>query len=322
MDYNNIEDRIKRLYGTIGEKIVYPPESIMRHDLKEGKKTFSIEIKFGKSEMSDDEKSNFIQKSINIIHSLANLKDNLGKYFSNQQMVEDHINGSISLKIIVDLSNIEKHTYPLTGNKGRGRSHLQPRIENERKEIVPHVIIDGLFYDIMSINTFPEADITDINHCFIDSLSNIIKNALTSWEDLIIENLPAVSSKIEEGRIVAKQREDLFYFIQNMVNNVSKIINNGEWQDIDYKDLNNGDIVQYTTNGQIGSIQRAYCIGSLVNENNEDCILLYSDEMQFEITLVANQYRWKSIRNITVEDLNYLKNYFSTLPELLQKLTQ
>ncbi len=84
---------------------------------------------FGKS----DENS-YLNNIMIILHNLANIKDNLIKSLeakgkTKQQakrIVEDEINSSLHLQVLIDMVNQEKHGYPLTLHI---RSHKNPLIK-------------------------------------------------------------------------------------------------------------------------------------------------------------------------------------------------
>lgn len=67
---------------------------------------------------------------LSILHHLATLKDNIKKYLENigrdKRDVENAINSSIHLQVLIDLVNADKHGYPTTTN----RSGKNPKIKD------------------------------------------------------------------------------------------------------------------------------------------------------------------------------------------------
>jgi len=95
-----------------------------------------IKIEYGQSETTkwmgmtignnDDEE--IINKIFLILHNLASLKDHLKNCLKskgqNQNIVEDEINKSLHLQVLIDLVNQEKHGYPLTKSNRSGKNPL------------------------------------------------------------------------------------------------------------------------------------------------------------------------------------------------------
>jgi hypothetical protein len=79
----------------------------------------------------NDDEEVIINKIFLILYNLASLKDNLKNCLKNKgvnpQIVEDEINNSIHLQVLIDIVNQEKHGYPLTKSN---RSNKNPLVKH------------------------------------------------------------------------------------------------------------------------------------------------------------------------------------------------
>ena len=191
MDYNDINLRLKRIYSSIDSMSKYGAEALVginttKEEIDDGK--FMLTISFGNEVDS-------LNKIHQIISNLANLKDvfinkilALGK---SKSLVENAINDSSTLQLIMDLSNQEKHGYPLTKCR---RSGKDPQIKNVRSGMGPsnkpdnirHSLNDGSTLLNMMISI--KADIVDKDGKHICTLDQLVKEALDEWEELIKKN--------------------------------------------------------------------------------------------------------------------------------------
>ena len=94
------------------------------------------EILFSIQAGKEDE-DEIINKIFIILYNLSSLKDNLKNCFKNKgldpQIVEDEINNSLHLQVLIDIVNQEKHGYPL---KKSNRSNKNPLIKHAMQSIV------------------------------------------------------------------------------------------------------------------------------------------------------------------------------------------
>ena len=180
MDYDDINSRLKRLYLSLGQRF---ETNIFEHEqskvARDGNKV-TVTISFdGKHDV--DETRNRINT---IISNLANLKDHLKTKLKqkggNPQEIENEINQSLPLQLVLDLNNQEKHGYPLKETK---RSKKDPKIINVSKGISS---IPG-----MNATRFIRDSITGAGHT--DNMAVVITgevvdgqgNLLYSFNDLI-----------------------------------------------------------------------------------------------------------------------------------------
>ena len=127
MDFNDITTRLKRIYSSIDARFDYDIDKHINIEKESTPTQKSIKVSFDKQTNESDA----LNKIVTVIDNLAKLKDHLKNRLStnggNPQVIENEINASFHLSIVLDLSNQDKHGYPLGRKK---RSHKNPRIEN------------------------------------------------------------------------------------------------------------------------------------------------------------------------------------------------
>lgn len=188
MNYNDITVRLKRIYASIDSKNKYGAEVLIGTQSTTIKKLGNIHevsVTFGKEEDS-------LNKIHSIVSNLANLKDILKDYMEkqgkNKKLIEDEINKSSVLQLILDLSNQEKHGYPLTITR---RSKKDPQIKNVRSSLIPTSKPDNIRYSasddsaVLNMMISVSADIVDFNQQHILTFDELINQTIKEWEDII-----------------------------------------------------------------------------------------------------------------------------------------
>ena len=194
MDFNNIKSRLERIYSSInkrfeedhGESIKVETKGTDKGKIVKGT-TFKVSFDRNKKE------SDTLNKVFLILHNLANLKDHLknilNKRADDPQVIEKEINNSIYLQVVLDLSNQEKHGYPLTKTR---RSLKDPLIKNIQYSMLVTAGLSSFSIDLLSGQSKTancpiviDADIFDSkgNHMF--RLDELIDNAMADWEAMI-----------------------------------------------------------------------------------------------------------------------------------------
>ncbi len=194
MDYNDVSTRLKRIYASIDRQNKYGGEVLsgMRTEMvKESETKFKITISFGGDE-NDPETLNEIHA---VISNLANLKDCLLEKMTeqnkNKQLIEDDIDQSLPLQLVLDLNNQEKHGSPL---KKFRRSKKDPLFTNVYRAIGPSNKPDGIAYSgsdgSMALNVMVSlhADITDSKGQHLYSLDQLTNQAIIDWESIIAKH--------------------------------------------------------------------------------------------------------------------------------------
>ena len=188
MDYNNVNIRLKRIYASINQKNKYGLEVLAgmhNETIKEPDGGFQVIFSFG----NDIDTLNQIQ---NVISNLANLKDILKDCMEEQgkdkQIIENEIDKSIALQLILDLSNQEKHGYPLEKIR---RSKKDPLIKNIRTAISPSDKPDNVRYSgpggsaAYNVMISIRADIVDSTDQHLFTLDELLNQAIKDWENII-----------------------------------------------------------------------------------------------------------------------------------------
>lgn len=125
MDFNNLENRLKRLYSANDALIDFDvAENINVTHSKEGEGVHSMHVNFGN--LTHEELINKVMLLIGLIAGLKDhLKNKINSLGQNSNLVEDAVNNSENLSLVMDINNAEKHGYPLKKFK---RTNKSPRI--------------------------------------------------------------------------------------------------------------------------------------------------------------------------------------------------
>lgn len=138
MDYNDFTNRLKRTLASLNARFddeiaveVTHKKRIVRNPDNTQTSTISFSYKFGN--LNEEE---LINKIFIMLYNLASLKDhlknNMQKNNFNPQIVEDEINNSLHLQVLIDIVNQEKHGYPL---KKSNRSNKNPLVINIKQAL-------------------------------------------------------------------------------------------------------------------------------------------------------------------------------------------
>ncbi len=128
MDVNDLEFRINRAIDALNSRI---DDDYQKHIKVEHKdKGFTLTLP------GNDSKYTISNKAINILQLLATFKDHLinslKKIGLSKEIVENRINNSLHLQVLVDLVNLEKHGEPLRNY----RSGKKPIIKNIEQGVI------------------------------------------------------------------------------------------------------------------------------------------------------------------------------------------
>ena len=319
MDFNNIEQRISRLYISINAHFdsYKQTEVIQEEKIENGKKTITVTI--GASPINQNQQFDAFNQLITIIHSVCNIKDNLKNYFHDngfiEKLVEEEVNSSHHLKLIADLSNQEKHGYPLNNR----RSGLDPRIENIQNSNIAKMPVSKIFYNGMAGRVIVTADITDLNHNFILTYEELIEKSLEKWEDFFLNNIPEVSTEILKNREIKKERELRINKIQQFVDEVYLILDNCEWTNIVREELVPGMIVRNTTNGEVYS--RNGLITDLYKDENSKTVAKIIQDLPWPLcNYHIDKYNWQIISYLKPNDLIVLILFFRSYESIIQEI--
>lgn len=208
MDYNDIAARLKRTLTSMNarfddEVAVYAnvTETTEKINETESLYTFKVEYKMGKQDMET-----LVNKISIILYNISSLKDHLKKKLvevgGNPNLVEDEINNSLHLQVVMDIVNQEKHGYPLTKTK---RSNLDPKIKNISESYMITATATSnnqkaqarVFFTPDGIKHVGDgkesmvivADITDGQDNKIFTLDELVETAFSKMKKIVEENL-------------------------------------------------------------------------------------------------------------------------------------
>lgn len=204
MDYNDISSRLKRVLASMNERFddeiaVYT--TVTKNDKKIDEKTnefnLKVEYHFGKHDQET-----LINRISIILYNIASLKDHTKNNIKNAggspQLVEDEINNSLHLQVLVDIVNQEKHGYPLRSR----RSLKDPLITKIREsyQVTASSANKGSAFIFMTQDGFKHvgdgkeqmvitAEITDGDGKLLFSLDELVETSFAKMEKLISTNL-------------------------------------------------------------------------------------------------------------------------------------
>ena len=116
MDYNDIKSRLSRTRDSLNNRY---DDDVDKHVRIEKWSDGRGESLFFGSE----NESELLNKIMMILYNLASLKDLLKNSFAsrdiNAQIVEDEINNSIHLQVLIDIVNQDKHGSPLRNSRSK-----------------------------------------------------------------------------------------------------------------------------------------------------------------------------------------------------------
>jgi len=206
MDYNDISARLKRVLSSLNERFddeiaVYT--TVTKDEKKVDEKTtefnFKVEYHIGKHDQET-----LINRIAIILYNIASLKDHTKNHIKNiggsPQIVEDEINNSLHLQVLIDIVNQEKHGYPLRSRRSLKDPLIKKITESYQVTTSGSNQGKGSSLIFMTQQGFKHvgdgkeqmvivADITDGNGNFLFSLDELVETSFSQMEKLILNNL-------------------------------------------------------------------------------------------------------------------------------------
>lgn len=188
MDFNDLALRIEGMYETVNRNIDVDIRKHVKFD--EGGVIDGVQYKFKISFTNGRDEVQTTNMVFELNAHIANLKDQLkNKLGDRKKLVEEKVDQSIDLQLVIDLANAFKHVYPLD----RERSNRSPRLINiSNSLVVPPG--EGIGFNFTKGELFDvgdnciiqaTADVVDREGEFICHWSSMVKNAVRDWEDFI-----------------------------------------------------------------------------------------------------------------------------------------
>lgn len=130
MEFNDVTARLARTLASMNGRFDQEVTKHLKRELIfDQRDRLQADHFFVEQDQADTE-----NKILIILHNLASLKDHLKNFLRanrhDPQLVENEINQSLHLQVLIDLVNQEKHGYPLTRNNRSGKN---PVIKNAMK---------------------------------------------------------------------------------------------------------------------------------------------------------------------------------------------
>ena len=184
MDYNDIKSRIQRTLESLDDRFNEDIEEYTHYEFYESNGEQRVSITFG----SENDQT-LLNPIIIILHNLASLKDNLKKSLERNghdpKVVENEINSSLHLQVLIDIVNQEKHGSPLR----KQRSNKSPVIDSPSRGLMMAKVkrdIDGNI--VGTIDEFVmkiDAYIRDGNGHLIFRLDELVETCYAKWRSII-----------------------------------------------------------------------------------------------------------------------------------------
>ncbi len=186
MDFNDFSARLKRTMSSLNARFNEDIAVYVTHTKKDDHEEF-------KWSYGNEDEETLINKIFIIFYNLASLKDHLKKEFKLKQLdskiIEDEINSSLHLQVLIDLVNQEKHGYPLTITNRSGKNPLLkfPKQVLSLSVSEPNSIA-SVTHGLTSVNTqgnvknMIHADIFDDKGNLLFSLNTLVETAYSKFE--------------------------------------------------------------------------------------------------------------------------------------------
>lgn len=319
MSINNLENRLKLLYTSINCHFgkFKRPEPIGKESIDdEGKSIYTVSI--GGGITTEDEVLNATNDINIIIHNIANLKDNLKNLLKskkiNDKIVENYIDSSIHLKVIIDLANQEKHGYPTNSR----RSKLDPKIVNIQNEMIINFPLSKVFVNILDSRVEIAAEIVDYEDKFLFTFKELVEKSIEKWEDFFLEHLIDESLQIKEKRAAREETKLKIKQVQDIIDKAFDIFENSQWTSIGHHQLVLGMIVQY--NNAKNNVEKGV-IRKLFYRNSILMIEVFGDNPLWPVReLAVKENNWKYINLSSSDDVKFLFYYYQNFHSLVNSI--
>lgn len=315
LNYNDLNDRIDTLYHSTDSFVSRVPVSDLSVTEStsvspDGKKLTTVS--FGGGPISKEETTAAKHSFTDMVSRLANLKDPLKRDLSSLghdvSLVEQAINNSADLCLVIDLNNQEKHGYPLTQFR---RSELDPLIRNIRKESsIP--LNPGRFTNAFteSIVTY-EADVCTKDGEFINDFRTMIENAIRSWEDFILSIMPETCGAIAARRALEHERRLWEDDMASRRNKVAELENHElGWVEISGQLVQHGMYVKAKGNNNNSMEHRGFPTQQTVDFEAEEVVPIFDVNFGEQLTLSKQDNRWWMLTCETTEELKLINDYY------------
>ena len=232
----------------------------------------------------------------------------------DKKIVESFVRNSFELQLIIDLSNEDKHSFPLQNRKSK-KDPLISNIRNENR--VPSGIgwINILEHGRVDV----EADVIDASGNFIISFRELVKKALIKWEDFIIEYIPEKATQIKEHREKLKKHKEEYEKKKIFIDKVNSIYEKGSWLDLRGYQLKKGMIVRFQNKinpSPFSNMIKSIIVGFEMNVPIKTKVIMKSDLSHLHLTYIMDDYNWQFL--LGEEEIGYtiVLEYFKKINQM------
>jgi hypothetical protein len=179
MDYNNIQSRLERTFSSLNERF---DENSNKHvNVQEWSNGKGVSITF-----DNTDKNLILNRIMNILHNLASLKDHLKACMEKKELdpkiVEEEINNSLHLQVLIDLINKEKHGGILKSHRSNKNPVIEDPTNSFRLGSKKGSPIEKHSSDIPTM--FIDAQIRDDKGNFLFTLDDLVEICFMKWKNL------------------------------------------------------------------------------------------------------------------------------------------
>jgi hypothetical protein len=191
MDYNNISNRLKRTLNSLNGR--FNDDIVIEYKHVKTEKSETFYFNPGNQNQED-----LINKIFIILYNLSSLKDNLKNCLEqkglDKNLIEDLINNSIHLQVLIDIVNQEKHGYPLTKTNRSGKNpvisdihEVLGLIAGPEPNSVSSISFDGSNFNLQGKQQMKiVATIFDGNNSRLFSLDELVSTSYEKFESFAI----------------------------------------------------------------------------------------------------------------------------------------
>ena len=195
MDFNDTKERLERTLASLNSRFSYEIGKAIKIENRREGESMTLTVSFDANDVREVENKIFI-----ILHNLVNLKNciknSLEKSGCDKTLVENTINQTLHLQVLVDLVNQEKHGYPLTKNN---RSNKNPVIKDISQGLRLSGVdgrpasfmmnpFDGTFHSEGDNAIVIHAKVYDDKDALLFSIDELVEKSFVSLQEIAINN--------------------------------------------------------------------------------------------------------------------------------------
>lgn len=197
---NPLNERIRRIYAAIGEAFTTDPNEFKSVTFHVGGDTFATRMDF-RAGLSTEQLQNIV---FTAVHNTANLRDHMKRWArqngKDPNIVDDVVEASFEMKVIIDLSNRDKHGGP---PRDGGLSGLSPDLTGFRRALILPKVEEGQEKPSVTVSLFgdgPEVQFQSGAHVLtnadiVDASGKTLGDAM-SFIEVAVSHLEQTLSKL------------------------------------------------------------------------------------------------------------------------------